>query len=241
MFGFIKKKCNILKKIIPFRWFYNDEEYPLHILPSEDKKIINSNVDDCVIFRHFQEIPNFPVIDPNTNYINQRYLIHPSSNIIDLSTNLFGLFTHKEGEIKIIGDNLKYFNQYCKPNIKAKIPVHKKDYIHEERQFWHVLIGDIQKIIVDYPSPNKNSTAFTAKCCVLHTPMKWNYWHYSVRWRIFQEEQEFYLDQIDEKKQRRYIKKIASETRSVLIKNISLKLENLKYRTIEKNEFLDNL
>jgi hypothetical protein len=247
----IGARFNLIRDLIASKWrnfrlnylkFGSKAEtnYPIDILPSKDKKLIESNIGNCLIFRHFLEKQEIPVIDAETNYINQLYLVHPTSNLMDLSTNLFGIFTHKEGRIKIIGNDAAEFNTYCQADFDALIPVLGVDYIEENRLFWHILVGDVEKIVVEYPSLNKDSKSFTAKCLVMHTPMKWNYWHFSLRWWINEEgSTPFFLHSIEAKRQRKYIKKIATETRSILAKCSKLH-KDVSHRTIEDYEYLKN-
>ncbi len=207
-------------------------------MPSGDKKTIDCNISECIIFRNFIEEEGKPIIDYNTNSINQAYLVSPSARLVDFSTNLYGIFTLDDGLIEIIGERLEYYHQYCEPTETVIVPLFNQDFQRiENRKFWYIKVGVLEELEVVYPGA-KNSTQFVAECKICHTPMRWNFWHFSIRWLIRpDEEKDFWLNEIPSNQQKKYIKKIVTELRSVLTFNAKLELHN-EFETIPDSEYL---
>lgn len=237
--GLLTKKIDSFKKWLKKVFSDKQLQYPKHILPSFNKKLITTDISECVLIRHFHEIPQVPILEGPSKIINQVYLLHPRSNVSDLSTNLLGVFGYDEGKIKILGDDFHYYNSSCAPDFEPNIPKFQKDFILDnQRLFWHVLVDDIQRLQIEYPSVNKNSKSFTAVCKVFHTPMKWNFWHFSIRWLISEKDSTpFYLDNLENNKQKKYINKIVSEARSFLSMNATTE-NKFHNRELAEKEYL---
>ena len=50
-----------------------------------------------------------------------------------------------------------------------------------------------------------------AICHVKHTPMMWNYWHFSVRWKLGDNE---YWNELSPEERKNWIKRLAHESRA---------------------------
>ena len=82
------------------------------------------------------------------------------------------------------------------------------------RGCWYVKISEIinQKAIYKY-----GDEGFNASCGIYHTPMKWNFWHFSIRW--FLEKEQCYWHELDNKhKKKGWYQRLAHETRSIIRK-----------------------
>tara|TARA_R110002096_G_scaffold83518_2_gene193597 strand:+ start:4783 stop:5445 length:663 start_codon:yes stop_codon:yes gene_type:complete len=213
--------------------------YPEEILPSSDKKNILCDISNCLLFRHYIHNPLFIEFDEGDGYINQRYIADPTSRLSDLSTSLFGVFDLNAGKIGIVGEKKDYFNQYCKANEQVDFPQYKKDFVlNNNRSFWFVKVGNLHNDKTKYSSLNKNSKSFEASCRIVHSPMRWNYWHFSIRWYIQEDDgNSFWLDKLSNNKQAKYIKKISSLSRSILAKNIQREKHN-KFDIIDEQDYL---
>jgi len=210
--------------------------YPEEIIPSESKKLIGCDISNQVIFRFFNEKPNIDIIDDSTGFINQIYICDPSNRIYDLSTNLLGKFNLIHGKLNIIGKNKSYFINYCNPNDIVDKPKFKKDFeIDNSRKFWFILIDKIDNYNIPYKSLNKDSISFDAECKIFHTPVRSNYWHFSIRWLIKPvNAQPFWLNSLDQSKRKKYVKKISTMARVEIA-------EHAKIKYFESQQFLNEV
>ncbi|GAB3414536.1 hypothetical protein [Niabella aquatica] len=68
----------------------------------------------------------------------------------------------------------------------------------------------------------------------MHTPTKWNFWHFSIRWHIT--DKNAFLNDIDDlKEQKKIIKRLKSEARALIAKFASI--EKPTYNQLDKNCF----
>jgi len=228
-----------IKYIISLEWLSKSTiDFPTEILPSKNRKGISCELSACVIFRHYEKSSEMDKITSSDQYINQKYIASQSSNLSDLSTYLRGVFNEAHGKIEIFGGEKEYFNFYCSPNEKVKTPKFEKDFrFNSNRSFWYVKIGDIDNQEIIYPSQNRNSKSFKAYSRVIHSPKRWNFWHFSIRWWIIPDQEiGFWLNDLDASKQRKYIKKIVSSSRSILAKNIK-KNPIPRYKILEPRDY----
>jgi hypothetical protein len=178
--------------------------YPEKILPQANRIKINTiSVGDFYLIRHTKE-KNLLSSDGMLSI--KAVSIGAEKILPDYSSSLFGIFKSEEGKIKIIND--KYLG-YCKPDENVTAPAPGVDYVLEsERNFWYVRIDDIHNTLIKY------NDGFEAVCEVIHTPMLWNFWHFSVRWFITEHNCYWYEKKdMDTKKIRR---KLIFEIRSLL-------------------------
>ncbi|WP_157358368.1 hypothetical protein [Winogradskyella sp. J14-2] len=213
-------------------------DYPSDIIPSPDKKELACDLSDCIIFRFYVSNPELDFLNKGDMYINQKYISDPSSNISDLSTNLYGVFTIEDGKIQIFGDKKSYYYEYCKVNDEIEIPVYNVDFqLVNNRSFWYMKISKINNEEAQYNNPNPQAKSFKAKCIIVHTPMRWNYWHFSLRWFIHQDDKEpFWLHELASNQQRKYVKKLSTESRSILAKNIETEIP-MNFKILQEEDF----
>lgn len=101
----------------------------------------------------------------------------------DLSCSLFGIFHTAHTKIEIL--NREEYNHYCNPNESVRIPIFQEDFdISPNRGYWFVKIADIVGNSVEY---RKTDNWYSATCVTQHTPMKWNFWHFSITWFLSSE------------------------------------------------------
>ncbi len=74
-----------------------------------------------------------------------------------------------------------YFNQYCNADDIVNVPIEHTDYLLIDRCFFIVPIGAIEQKTISFPKEQKDKNAV---CFVVHTPTRWNYWHFSIRWQV---------------------------------------------------------
>lgn len=177
-------------------------DYPIEILPNIDYKIIDCDLSNYFLIRHIDISPEENILDPETNIIYKKYICPQSDHIEDLSTSLLGVFKRGYIHIAFTQEGSTKFFQYCEPNIIVDIPVYETDFFNKEnRKFWCVLINNLNNKEFKY---NVGPDELTAICSVIHTPTKWNYWHFSLKWSTTAGP----LEGLEDKKRKSIAKKI---------------------------------
>ena len=213
-------------------------KYPTEILPSLNKTHIACDLSDCLLIRHYELDEKIELISKIDHFIDQKYISNPSSRIVDLSTNLLGVFKEEHCRIEIIGNKREYFNKECNPYEEVHHPKYKKDFIiKNNKKYWYIKIGNIQDKPLEYINSNPKAIKFKALCKVIHTPMRWNFWHFSVRWHVTNDGTNyFYLNEKDQNIQKKYSKKISHNSRDIIARNILLE-KSEDYKIIEEQYF----
>lgn len=197
--------------------------YPYKLLPNKNYKLIDSDLGVHHLVRHtaVQDIQELQ--EESTGLIKAKYICSPRENIIDLSTNLLGIFDHDHLGIELTkAGKIKYMH-YCFPDEQVNLPVFTEDFnLNSDRGFFHLLISDINNTLVKYKIGEKE---FEAKCKVLHTPMKWNYWHFSIRWILTDQK---YWNELDPRGKKKWSKRLAHVSRSHLQMFANLQIPRTK-------------
>jgi hypothetical protein len=177
-------------------------DYPIEILPGPTFKLIDCDLTDYFLIRHVDISKEESLIDADTNVVYKKYICPQSDHIEDLSTSLLGIFKTNYIYIAFTAEGgIKYF-AYCYPNEIVEVPEFEKDFFNkEERKYWWVPIGKLHNREFIY---NVGENQVSATCLVIHTPTKWNYWHFSLRWKT----NIGLIGDLEEKKKRNIARKI---------------------------------
>ena len=118
--------------------------------------------------------------DDEFNCIKYSAIAKHSLHAIDLSASLLGVYSGKHTNIKLTELGDKKYNYYCSPNEEIITPILDEDFtLNNDRCYWTALIRKLEGQPVDYI---KGEDPLKAICYIIQTPMKWNYWHFSIRW-----------------------------------------------------------
>lgn len=189
------------------------KNYPSRIIPDENYKLITDGLSGAFIIRSTKTKDD---LVNDCNEVKVEHICSPSDHIQDLSTSLLGVFEPIHSYIELTEEGKKkYADGYCLPDCKVELPIYEQHYEWNElKGYWFVPIDRINGLTVEYLTSNP---PLKAKCVVLHTPAKWNYWHFSIRWLF--EDGRFWNDlSDDEKKKERLKRKFAHEVRSAIAK-----------------------
>ena len=152
--------------------------YPQRIIPHPNYKIITKDLSDYYLIRHTN---SKEFINPLTNKPLIETICSPREQIQDLSTSLLGVFGTDDSKVRIEGENSNYYFEEWRPGESVNTPRVGSDFsIDINRGYFFLTIGEIEGESVDYSKGGIEG--FKAFCRVIHTPVKWNYWHFSVRW-----------------------------------------------------------
>lgn len=157
--------------------------YPTEILPKLNYKIIDCELGDHYLIRFIKSNDPNEIFHDGTKDIKFNLIFERSLDASDLSTSLLGVFKRDFIKICFTEKGRAKFQDYCQPNIQSETPMVDEDYfIKDDRGFWVALIKDLDGAIANYESNVDNNPKLTAICKVTHTPMLWNFWHFSIRW-----------------------------------------------------------
>lgn len=181
--------------------------YPEEILPHSNYKFIDCDLNDHYLIRFTNTKDINAIWDNETNTVNPKQICSPPEHIDDLSTSLLGVYkiSHIFLDFTVAGKQ-KYMT-YCPPDDVVETPVYDTDFFtNDNRHYWCVLINQLHNREFKY---EKDNLPLTATCIVKHTPMRWNFWHFSLRWKLETE----LFEGLPDKTRRKIAKKIGQAVR----------------------------
>jgi hypothetical protein len=220
--------------------------YPVEILPNPAFKIIDCELSDHFLIRFFNCNDVNDITNPETGQIKIQHICSPAEKIDDLSLSLLGIYRPEHITLNFTVAGKEKYMHYCKPDEAVDVPVFDTEFNHSSgRFFWCANIKKLNNRTFDY---TRGHDPFIATCLVKHTPMKWNYWHFSLRWST----DLGLLDNLDERQRKNIAKRIGQAVRvtishfeqglllDVYLKNVSPELKpnkDKKMRTYSKVHF----
>ena len=201
-------------------------EYPTHILPKKHYKNISEILPDNFLIRHFILAKNEELIYDVNGHIENKFLFHPTERFGDLSTSLLGIFNTNDINVDLTPKGKRKYGSYCEGDFTFNIPDHPEDFSIDTsglRKFWTLKIGNVHNVNSIFSKSNGTETTFT--CHVIHTPAKWNFWHFSIRW-FLNDDKEYYFKQLENKQISEGNKRrIATAVRVLLKENIQIEFD----------------
>jgi hypothetical protein len=186
--------------------------YPIRILPQNTYREIDCDLSPHYLIRFTNICELKDLIHPETGFIRQEHICSPRKHASDLSTSLLGVFERNHVYIQLTEIGKSKFNHYCSPDHNSEIPIFNLDFeINKSRHFWVIKIKHLIEAEVNYLT---SELPFTAISVVKHTPMKWNYWHFSIRWMT----KDGLWHELSEKEKERLAKRLGSEVRAYISK-----------------------
>ena len=198
-------------------------KYPVHILPQKYYKKISNSLYDNFLIRHFiLNEENSEICDCN-GQIENKFLFHPTEKFGDLSTSVLGVFTIDDIKVNLTSEGKDKYGSYCEGDFNCDVPQYPKDFVFDDnnglRKFWTIKIGNIHNQTCSFEKVNAvTPSSFT--CHVIHTPAKWNFWHFSIRW-FLNDDRVYYFEKFNEITAGNK-KRIATSVRALLKENIEI-------------------
>ena len=150
------------------------QEYPTHLLPRSEYRIIEQDNlhshPDMFLIRHI-ESDKINYID-GTNILNPDCITIQSNRLNDLSCNLLGIFKEKD---VCYGINKNIENTSWIEGTNTDKPSPEEFFIDEKRGHYFVNIDLLLK--TTFPTNQGGTCSFV----IIHTPVKYNFWHTSIR------------------------------------------------------------
>jgi|AntDeeMinimDraft_5_1070356.scaffolds.fasta_scaffold07081_1 hypothetical protein len=185
-------------------------QYPSHLLPKSNHKCIESSLKNQLLIRHVSVKNQASIWDENTNTVNVRNVCSPRENIYDLSTSLYGVFKKENCYIELTDIGKAKFSHYCNCDEDVKTaPRYLDEFFYKEDKDWFFLkIKNLSTLKAEYFNP-QNGQKFVAESKVEHAPMKWDFWHFSLKWEITYPKEANFSSNMK--------KKLASEARASIV------------------------
>ena len=185
-------------------------DYPEEILPNPNYKRIDCDLSNYFVVRFFNTNHISEILDPETNKVVIQHICSGSEKIEDLSMSLLGIYKPEHIFLDFTSQGKSKFMSYCEPDVNPTVPIFEDDYLlNKDRHFWWIPINSIHKRKVEYTSKEE---PYVATCFVCHTPMLWNYWHFSLRWSTELKP----LDKMDVKLKNKVAKRIGHSARVLI-------------------------
>ena len=200
--------------------------YPVQILPNSNYKFINCHVGDCVLMRTTGSPNDEDIWDNELQQIRVAQLANPRERVYDMSTNLLGVFERDHCKIYFTQIGKEKYGISCEPDTEVENPKEIIDFLRRVNVgIIYAKIEDVAGIKVTYTSgDSKNPITYYGESFVKHTPMRWNFWHYSIDWKISikSTSSDEYETVPQERLTNGMLKQIASAARSRLVEKFSL-------------------
>lgn len=154
--------------------------YPEHLLPKNNYKFINPHQlhAEAHLIRHTNDSDFW---DYDSGNIYASYIIAQTNHLRDYSTNLLGIFKEEDCLISFCKPITKDFLDLWSAGDIINIPLFPEDFEKDDtRGLFYLKISDFSGKQFNYLTGQGEIR--TAVCHVLHTPVKSNFWHFSLRW-----------------------------------------------------------
>jgi hypothetical protein len=189
-------------------------DYPAQILPQRNFKLIVADLSGYFLLRITPTDKKDELIDKATNNANVKYLCSPREQLIDFSCSLLGVYLPEHVLIKLTKVGGEKYSHYCNPDDEVEAPIYETHFIlNPGRGFLCAPISELHGTEFKYKDPkNHNAEEEKFTCLVCHTPMMWNYWHFSLHWNT----PTTMIKDYNDKTSRKEIQKIAHMARTLL-------------------------
>lgn len=155
--------------------------YPDRLLPRPNYRPI-SDIEALNSYFLQRSTPDSDVIDPETNTIKPSYISFQSGHLHDLSTNLISVFVPEDRFWRIVGEKKDYYTrELWSVGETVVTPFHPNDFEYiDTLGAIYFLIHQLNGLSISYNIGDQDG--FIAICKILHTPVRSNFWHFSLRW-----------------------------------------------------------
>ena len=153
--------------------------YPVHLLPKRHYRRIPFErwLENHYLLRHTKDKD---LLDPETYLLKLDHIVVNTDHLRDFSINLTGVYRPEDRYWGITKERMDdYYGEIWQEGEEVIAPPDGEVTFHEERGAFYLKIGDFAGKIVHAQGEAPKSFV----CDVLHTPIRCNFWHFSLRWR----------------------------------------------------------
>ena len=196
-------------------------EYPSVILPHPDFKSITCDISNCFLLRIIFTGDRAKIFDEITGKPHLEYICSPRSHIIDFSTSLLGVFLPEHIFIKLTEQGMEKYNNYCEPDTNVESPIYEEDFeLDNDRLFWCFKVSDMHEKEFKFMGGKDGKEEVSITSLIRHTPMLWNFWHFSIHWLT----QEGIVTRKGEAGSKKIEQKVAHSAMVFLLENLTMDL-----------------
>lgn len=163
--------------------------YPQHLIPPQHFKIMRY---DAWMGNHYlvRHTDDKDLKDPETDLLKLDYIVVVTDHLRDFSTNILGVFMVEDCHWKIKKERMDaYFSAEWKEGEIVEAPLPDDfEYLAERGAFYIPIRSCAGKRV-----EASGSEPVIAICDVMHTPIRCNFWHFSLRWK---DENGIYFDEL---------------------------------------------
>jgi hypothetical protein len=182
-------------------------DYPVEILPNPQYKLIDCDLSACFLIRLMDDVSIDDIVDSETGEIRTNYICSPPERISDMSFGLFGIYNARHIQLAFTNAGKAKFMLYCAPDEVVIPPEYETEFTNDAKKLYCSL--PIQALNNQQFFYTRGSDPFIATCLVKHTPVRWNYWHFSLYWKI----EEGLLEELEESRRKKIAKRIGHSVR----------------------------
>jgi hypothetical protein len=198
-------------------------EYPKEILPHSEYKTIDCELTGKSLLRLTNTNKIEEIIDQETGKISIQQICSPKERIDDFSLSLFGVYNTDHINLEFTKEGKQKYMHYCAPDELVEIPIFEVDfYNNAEKLCWFAEVTRFHNIEFQF---TMGEDPFTATCIVVHTPMKWNYWHFSLRWLTDAGP----LENMEDSQRKKVARRIGHSVRTLISQFATLNLPSATY------------
>jgi hypothetical protein len=152
--------------------------YPSKLLPQSNYKKIEWSSDLYPLFL-LRRTPTQDLLD-DTHKLKEEYIAKQTDHLRDLSTNLLGEFSVGDNKVEVIERGKDFFCEWIEGD-DVNEPIYNTDFVINENSgcfYWN--IGEV--ILLEFSHTDCiEEHDYQLHFKVLHTPVKCNFWHFSIR------------------------------------------------------------
>lgn len=153
-------------------------DYPPDLLPGPDHKKIEWSEDLCSLFL-LRHVPTRDFLGED-GLVRDDCISRQTDHLRDLSTILLGKFHEEDSRIEIINKEGDFLHAWNDGDLVC-CPVHGIDFILKEERCWFYWnIGKVVSLKFSHVD-NMANFEYILRFKILHTPVRCNFWHFSIQ------------------------------------------------------------
>ena len=152
------------------------------------------------------------MINPETGRLQLKYIADSTKHISDYSTNLLGIFELQHLNICLTSSEKKIYNDYCLPEETVDTPIFNEHFeVKNIENYFTLNVSELDNY--EFPYEHNNET-HKVTCSTEHTPMKWNFWYFSIRW--LNSSNEYLHSQTESQQRRGWARQVSSAAKAII-------------------------
>lgn len=153
-------------------------KFPSNLRPKWYYKFINEIEPNWI----FQRATLKKSENQESRLINPEIIASPAKHLLNYSVNLLGEYKDENKSVTLTNEGKKLFDVKWKEFCITSKPKHQRDFeFNSEKGALYFFVNDI--LGTDYDL-NYKGNDFKIVPIIKHDPMKWNFWHFEISWKV---------------------------------------------------------